>query len=92
MAKFGLDQIGNVTPRWSKNLFMIYFIVSKPIVAYLSASAVFTSTKTHEITLFISLFTDPIIFAVSKMFGIEPAIRQEDVEKVADDINKKDHE
>lgn len=91
MAKFGLDQVGNVTPRWAKNLFLIYFISSKPFIAWIATAAIFSAPVERQITLLITLLLDPILYAISKMVGIDPAISQEAVERASEEIKKEEY-
>lgn len=70
MAKFGIDQIGKTTPRWAKYVFRIYFFLSKAFVGWAAVTSLFDKSFLLELTLFITLFSDPVIYAFSKMFGL----------------------
>ncbi len=72
MTKFGIGQIGNVTPAWAKYGFRIYFFVSKAVVGWMAATSIIDKETLGEVTLFITLLSDPIVYGVSKMFGVQP--------------------
>lgn len=72
MTKFGIDQIGNATPPWAKYIFRIYFFVSKAFVGWMAATSIIDKETLGEVTLFITLLSDPIVYGVSKMFGVQP--------------------
>ena len=81
MAKFGLGQIGNDTPQWAKNIFRIYFFVSKALIGWAAATSLFSKETLGEILLFITLFLDPVVFGFSKMFGVNVEENKEEEEK-----------
>lgn len=72
MTKFGIGQIGNDTPKYAKYAFRVYFFTSKAFIGWAAATDIFSEQFTHNITLFITLLADPILFGLSKMFGPTP--------------------
>lgn len=86
MAKFGFGQIANKSPRWAVNLFRVYFFTSKAFIGWGTATDMIEKSTMVNVTLFITLLADPILFGFSKMFGIT----QEDIQiqKQDDAISK----
>lgn len=72
MAQFATkDALMAETPTWAKWMFRIYFLLSKALIGYCAATTLFSKDTLLEITLFVTLFLDPVIYGFSKMFGIE---------------------
>lgn len=89
MANFGLGQIGNDSPRWAKWFFRIYFFTSKAFIGWGAATDVIPKPMMNNITLLITLLIDPVLFGLSKMFGITPEEAQiEDQQNTTDAANK----
>jgi hypothetical protein len=76
MAKFGITQVGNETPLWAKWMFRITFIITTALTGWIAATSLFPQETKYEITIFLKLFVDPVIYMVSKLFGID--LKQED--------------
>jgi hypothetical protein len=69
-TKFGLNQVNTETPMWAKWMFRITFIITTALTAWIAATNLFPQDTKYEITLFLKLMIDPVIFGVSKLFGI----------------------
>lgn len=59
------------TPVWAKWMFRITFMITTCLVGWLAATKMFDPHTSYEITLFLKLVVDPIIYGLSKMFGVE---------------------
>jgi hypothetical protein len=75
-TKFGPSQISNETPAWAKWMFRITFIVTTALIGWIAATNLFPQNTKYEITLLLKLLIDPIVYGISKMFGVDP--KQED--------------
>lgn len=64
--------IKNESPKWAKWMFRVTFIVTTAITGYVAATNHFTDPVKYEITLVLKLLVDPIVFGISKMFGVDP--------------------
>ena len=69
-AKFGPGQITKQTPLWAKWMFRITFGLTTAVVAWVAATKLFPLETKYEITIFLKLLVDPLIFMLSKMFGV----------------------
>lgn len=69
-TKFGITQVGNETPTWAKWMFRVTFIVTTALTAWIAATNLFPQETKYEITLFLKLLADPVVYGVSKLFGI----------------------
>jgi hypothetical protein len=70
-VKFGLAQIGNVTPEMANWIFRGYFILSKAVIGYMAALKYLTPVEIYNVTITITLLADPIMLGFSKLFGID---------------------
>ena len=77
MAKFGIGQIGNDTPAFAKWIFRVWFFTSKAVVGWLGYTHLVSENILYETLGLVTLLIDPIMYGVSKMFGID----SEDLEK-----------
>jgi len=68
--KFGLDQLTNQTPKWAKWMFRVVFAVTTALTAWIAATNLFPQSTKYEITLALKLLIDPVVYALSKMFGV----------------------
>lgn len=59
------------TPQWSKNMFRIVFALTTGITAYVAATNLLPQEAKYELTLVLKLLVDPLVFGISKMFGID---------------------
>lgn len=59
------------TPQWAKVAFRITFIITTAAVGYIAATNAIPQETKYEVTLILKLLVDPIVFGISKMFGIE---------------------
>ena len=71
MTKFGVTQIGSDTPKWATWMFRITFLLTTVVTGWIAATNIFPEGVKYEVTLFLKLFLDPLIWGLSKMFGIE---------------------
>jgi len=69
--KFGPGQIVNNTPGWAKWMFRITFTITTAATGYIAATNAIPQESKYEITLLLKLLIDPIVFGVSKMFGVD---------------------
>lgn len=58
------------TPEWAKVAFRITFIITTAAVTYIAATNTIPKETKYELTLILKLLVDPIVFGISKMFGI----------------------
>lgn len=65
--------IMNESPKWARWMFRVTFIVTTAITGYVAATNHFTDSQKYEITLVLKLLIDPIVFGISKMFGVDPS-------------------
>lgn len=70
---FGFASISKDTPKFAKNLFYLYFILSKAIIGWLGYTKLFDAHMLYELIGIITLLLDPVMLGVSEMFGCEPA-------------------
>lgn len=75
-TKFGVDQVKNETPLWAKWMFRITFIITTALIGWIAATNLFPQETKYEITIFLKLLVDPVVYMVSKLFGID--LKQED--------------
>lgn len=71
MTSFGIDQLSNETPKWAKWMFGITFLVTTSLATWIAATNIFPQTTKYELTIFLKVLIDPIIYGISHMFGIE---------------------
>lgn len=69
--KFGFKQIQNETPIFAKWIFRSWFFISKIIVGWLGYTHLISDVILYEIIGVVTLLIDPLIFVLSKMFGIK---------------------
>lgn len=79
--KFGLGQINNVTPNMANWIFRGYFIISKAIIGWLAVVKWLTPNEIYNVSMTVTLLVDPIILGFSKLFGIEPTVPEQPVNK-----------
>lgn len=72
MPGFGIDQLNKETPKWARWTFGISFIATTAFSAWVAATNIFDPNTKYEITIFLKLVVDPIVYGVSHMFGIDP--------------------
>jgi len=70
-ATFGPAQLTRKTPEWAKWMFRITFMLTTAATGYIAATNLLDEHTKYEVTLFLKLMLDPIVFGVSKMFGVE---------------------
>ena len=70
---FGLNSLSKPTPAFAKNIFYLYFILSKAAIGWLGYTKLIPYTVLYEMLGFITLMLDPIVLGLSKMFGCEPS-------------------
>lgn len=70
-AKFGISQVFANTPLWAKVMFRVTFILTTAICTWVAATNIFPQTSKYEITIFLKLLVDPLMYGISKMFGIQ---------------------
>lgn len=68
---FGFASYGLPTPKWASAVFDLYFIVSKALIGWLAATKLLPMTDIVEATFFVTLFLDPIVKGMTKMFGVQ---------------------
>lgn len=71
MTTFGPQGLMNKTPNWALWMFRITFIITTATVGYLEATDLFNPEAKHEIMVFLKLFVDPIVYGISKLFGVK---------------------
>lgn len=77
MTKFGPDQITKTTPKWALWMFRITFIITTTTIGYLEATDLLNAQTKHEVMIFLKLFVDPIVYGISKLFGVIEENKQE---------------
>jgi len=70
-TKFSPAQIANETPQWAKWMFRITFLVTTSLCVYFEATSLISDNAKHELLIVLKLLVDPIVFGISKMFGID---------------------
>lgn len=70
-TKFGPNQLVSKTPEWAKWMFRITFVLTTSVVAWIAATHLMSIDAKYEITLFLKLIIDPLMYTVSKLFGID---------------------
>lgn len=70
-VKFGWGQIQKEAPEWAPWIFRSWFIISKAFLGWLAATHLVSQNFLYETTIAITLLIDPIIYGISKMFGIQ---------------------
>jgi hypothetical protein len=70
---FGLDSLSKPTPAFAKNIFYLYFILSKAAIGWLGYTKLMPPTALYETLGFVTLMLDPVVLGLSKMFGCEPS-------------------
>lgn len=58
------------TPEWAKWMFRIVFALTTGIGAYMASSNLFSQEVKYETILVLKLLIDPLVYAISKMFGV----------------------
>lgn len=71
LPKFGPSQLTKTTPEWAKWLFRITFALTTSVVAWIAATHLMSMETKYEITLALKLLIDPLVYTVSKLFGID---------------------
>jgi hypothetical protein len=71
-TSFGFASLSKPTPVFAKNLFYIYFILSKAVIGWLGYTKLLPPVVLYEALGFVTLLLDPIVLGVSKMFGCGP--------------------
>lgn len=69
-TNFGLNQIAEKTPEWAKWLFRITFLVTTALSVWIASTNLITPSVKYELTLILKVIVDPVVFGISKMFGI----------------------
>ena len=69
-TKFGPGQITNKTPEWAKWMFRITFALTTSVVAWIAATHLMGTEAKYEITLALKLVIDPLMYSISKLFGV----------------------
>lgn len=59
------------TPMWAKWMFRITFALTTALTAYIAATNLLPETVKYEVTLILKLLIDPLIYAISKGFGVD---------------------
>lgn len=67
---FGLSSYNKPSPEWAKNIFDLYFILSKALVGWMGYTRLIPQHSMYEILGSISLLLDPIVRGLTKMFGV----------------------
>lgn len=70
-TKFGPGQITTQTPMWAKWMFRITFILTTAVTGWVAATNIFPQETKYEITLALKLLIDPVVYGLSKMFGVQ---------------------
>ena len=70
MTKFGINQLNNDSPTWAKWIFRLWFLVSKALIGWFAYTNLIPKPTLYELIGVFSLLMDPIMFGLSKMFGI----------------------
>ncbi len=73
MTKFATKEaIISETPQWAKWMFRITFLVTTALCVYFEATSLISQEAKHELLIALKLLVDPIVFGISKMFGVVP--------------------
>lgn len=80
-VKFGLSQVNNRTPDSANWIFRGYFIISKAIIGWLAVVKWLTPNEIYNVSMTVTLLVDPIMLGFSKLFGIEPTVPEQPVNK-----------
>jgi len=67
---FGTGQFNKITPEFARNIFDMYFIISKAVVGWLAAIQILTTRHEFVVTMTITLLLDVIVKGLTKMFGV----------------------
>lgn len=73
----GLSQIKKETPMWARWMFRITFLVTTAACTYFEATDLISDNAKHELLIFLKLFVDPIMYGISKLFGVDPKTEEE---------------
>lgn len=65
------------TPEWAKWMFRIVFALTTGIGAYMASSNLFTQEVKYETILVLKVLVDPLVYAISKMFGVSKYEKEE---------------
>lgn len=57
-------------PMWATNMFRIAFLLTTVATGYLAATNLLTPESKYEVTLILKLVIDPLMFGISKLWGI----------------------
>lgn len=68
---FSQKALNTATPTWAKNVFRVTMLLTTAIAAWVAASEMVEQTWKMEIILILKCL-DPVIWGLSKMFGVEP--------------------
>ncbi|MBA2648071.1 MAG: hypothetical protein H0U75_00470 [Legionella sp.] len=77
-TKIGISQLTQKTPTWAKWMFRITFILTTALTAYIASTNLLSQNTKYEITLILKLVIDPIVYGVSKLFGVDVKQEAED--------------
>ncbi len=70
-TRFGLNQVTVQTPQWATWMFRITFLLTTVITGWIAATNLFPQATKYEITIFLKVVVDPLIWGLSKMFGVQ---------------------
>ncbi len=59
------------TPQWAIWMFRVTFALTTGATAYIAATNLIEPNAKYELTLLLKLIIDPLVFTVSKMFGLK---------------------
>jgi hypothetical protein len=65
------EAIASRTPVWASWMFKGTFLVTTAAIGYIAATNIIDQQTKYEVTIFLKLFVDPIVFGFSRLFGIE---------------------
>lgn len=69
--KFGPSQLKNPTPAFAKTIFQVTAVFTTALAIWVAATGLIADGPKVEIILGLKCF-DTLIYALSKLFGIEP--------------------
>jgi hypothetical protein len=67
---FGLSSYNKPSPEWARNVFDLYFILSKAFIGWMGYTHMIPQSLMYEILGIVSLLLDPIVRGLTKMFGV----------------------
>lgn len=62
--------INSPTPQWATWMFRVVFLLTTVASGYLAATNLLSTEAKYEVTLVLKLVVDPLVYGLSKMFGI----------------------